>query len=104
MSIASIFRKLTGWGKSKTPDNTFILKLSHAEALVLSDLLHYYFQDDKMEFLKPGPADNVVFLRILGQLEIGLVEPFRPDYSQLLEEARAETLKGTPWAETVVIR
>ena len=69
-------------------DDGIALKLTKAEALVLFDWLA---RTDAAEALHcEDPAEQQVLWRIEGQLEKTLVEPLRPDYVQLVVEARRQ--------------
>lgn len=63
------------------------IELGRAEALVLFELLHRL---EDAEVALGDHADQVALLRLSAALERTLVEPFRPDYRELLERARAQ--------------
>lgn len=67
-------------------DEGISLKLTRAEALVFFEWLA---RNDAAEALPcDDPSEQQVLWRLEGQLEKALVEPLRPDYVQLLAEAR----------------
>jgi hypothetical protein len=63
------------------------IELTEAEALVLFDWL-CEFDSGGMDSLHP--AERRVLWNIQCDLEKILVEPFKPEYDKLLEQARAE--------------
>lgn len=63
------------------------IELSRAEALVLFELLHR-LEDE--EVVMEDDAEQVALWRLSAALERTLVEPFQPDYRELLERARSE--------------
>ena len=62
------------------------IELSQAEALVLFDLLARFDKDEKIEI--EHQAEERVLWNIHCSLEKILVEPFKPDYRELLTRAR----------------
>jgi hypothetical protein len=62
------------------------IELSKAEALVLFDLLARFDRDD--ELAVEHQSEKRVLWNIHCSLERALVEPFSPDYAELLAEAR----------------
>jgi|WetSurMetagenome_2_1015567.scaffolds.fasta_scaffold308625_1 hypothetical protein len=69
---------------SEEPDIS--IKLSHDEALVLSEFF-FRFEDTDV-FTLVHNAEFVALSRISGQLDTSLVEMFLPNYSELLQAAR----------------
>jgi hypothetical protein len=69
---------------SEQPDIT--IRLSHDEALVLSEVFYRFADTDALTLLHN--AEFVALGRISGQLDKLLVEPFLPNYSDLLQAAR----------------
>jgi hypothetical protein len=69
-----------------TPE-TVSLSLSSDEALVLFELLSRYSESDRLEII--DQAEQRVLWDVCALLEKALVEPFRPDYEELLAAARA---------------
>lgn len=63
------------------------IALSKAEALVLFELLSRFEQEEKLTIA--DAAEERVLWNICGILESALVEPFEPNYRELLERARA---------------
>jgi hypothetical protein len=68
-------------------DEAIALKIGRDEALVLFELLADFYSQPVLEI--PTVAERLALVRLHGELEKTLVEPFRPDYKQLLESARA---------------
>jgi len=67
-------------------DDDVTLTLTKAEALVLFEWLA---RTDGAESLPvEDPSEQQVLWRIEGQLEKVLVEPLRPDYAELVADAR----------------
>ena len=64
-----------------------VLTLSKAEALVLFEWVHVL--EDKDE-LFVDQAEQRLLWDISAGLERVLIEPFRPDYTALLDEARSQ--------------
>jgi hypothetical protein len=71
---------------SSTPDKKVVIELSSAYALVLFEFLSRFSDEDKLEI--KDQAEARVLWDICGDLEKALVEPFRSDYTQLLQKAR----------------
>jgi hypothetical protein len=74
-----------------SPVKPIQIELSGDEALILFDWL------TRTEGTLPiaDRAEQTVLWRIEGQLEIALSEPLAPDYSQLLDAARARINDAT---------
>ena len=68
------------------------LNLSRDEALVLFEFFARFDVDDL--FRLRNNAEFVAFMRIAGQLEKALVEPFQSNYLELLASARARLEEG----------
>ena len=69
------------------------IELTTAEALVLIDFLARF---NKLEdFAFEDQSEQRVLWDLEAILEKRLVEPFRPDYKRLLEQARAEVRDAT---------
>jgi hypothetical protein len=68
------------------------LELSADEALVLFEFLSRYSDSDVLATVHQ--SEQRALWRLLGLLEKRLVEPFRPDYTQLLQQAR-DRLQGS---------
>lgn len=62
------------------------LELSDDEALVLFECLARF--EDGGALPLQDEAERYVLWRLEGQLEKALVEPFRPDYAELVDAAR----------------
>lgn len=71
--------------------------LSADEALVLFELLYRFQEGDGGALTIQHKGEEVALWRLLGELERVLVEPFRPDYTALVEAAR-DRLVGDPEA------
>jgi hypothetical protein len=69
------------------------IQLSHDEALVLFESFSRFCEDDD-EFTLRHNAEFVAFMRISAQLDQALVEPFRPEYPELLRAARDRVAAG----------
>jgi hypothetical protein len=76
-----------------------LVRMTHAEALVLFEWIHRKEdEDDRHDHLGlVDGAERAVLWSISGALESLLVEPFRQDYRDLVEAARAEVRR--PGAE-----
>jgi hypothetical protein len=68
------------------PDQKVVIELSKSHALVLFEFLSRFSQDGKLEIL--DPAEERVLWDLCSDLEKTLVEPFSPDYLELLQRAR----------------
>lgn len=62
------------------------LQLGIDEALVLFETLADFQNQSSLAL--PSNAERLALIRLHGALEKSLVEPFRPDYQNLLERAR----------------
>ena len=69
-----------------TPDGKVVIELSRAHALVLFEFLSRFSDDDKLEI--QDQAEERVLWDMCCDLEKALVEPLRPDYTELLQRAR----------------
>ena len=65
------------------------IQLTPAEALILFDWLTVITETDDSPAFSDG-AEELAALRVLGQLESTLVEPFSPEYKALLQRAKLE--------------
>jgi len=63
------------------------ISLTSDEALVLYDLLHRW-EDDKLVTPPLNEAEQTALWSLSAVLERVLVEPFGPDYTRLVSEAR----------------
>ena len=68
-------------------DTPLTITLDADEALVLSEFLWRYEQEERLAV--EHPAEGVVLTRLLGALERHLVAPFDPRFVELLDAARA---------------
>ena len=68
------------------PDEKVAIKLTKSEALVLFEFLSRFSNHDKLEI--QDQAEERVLWNMCCDLEKALVEPFRPDYGELLQKAR----------------
>ncbi|MGZ3601476.1 MAG: hypothetical protein ACXWQR_14935 [Ktedonobacterales bacterium] len=64
------------------------IPLTSEEALVLFELLSRWVEVDTPQISLEHPAEYRVLWDILAVLEKTLVEPFMPDYRELVENAR----------------
>ncbi len=69
------------------------IQLSHDEALVLFEFFSR-FCDEGDDFALRHTAEYLAFMRISAQLDKSLVEPFRPEYADLLQAARKRLAAG----------
>jgi hypothetical protein len=67
------------------------IELSPDEALVLFEFLSRF--SDTGSLAVEDPAEEQALVRLLGLLEKRLAEPFRPDYRELVRQAR-DRLRG----------
>lgn len=67
-------------------DSTVNVALPKVEALVLFEFLSRYAGTGKLEIL--DQAEQITLWSLLSNLEKTLVEPFMPNYSELLDQAR----------------
>ncbi len=67
-------------------DDPVVLRLSKSEALVFFEWLAVLESSPLHPF--NHPAEELVLWRIVGRLESALVEPFAPNYKELLDSAR----------------
>ena len=65
-----------------------IVELSNSEALILFEFLSRFRNNEKLEIL--DQSEERVLWDILSDLETKLIEPFKPNYLELLEKARSE--------------
>jgi hypothetical protein len=68
-------------------DEAMTLKIGRDEPLVLFELLADFYSQPALDIATI--AERLALVRLHGALEKTLVEPFRPDYKQLLDSARA---------------
>lgn len=69
------------------------LEFSHAEALVLFEIVSRYTEEGKFEII--DIAEQRVLWDICTMLEQILTDPFKPNYSELLEKAREQVRDGS---------
>lgn len=75
------------------------IELTEEQALVLFDLLQGYGtkNDGRRLDIRHVAERNALWV-LEGQLEKGLVAPFQPNYSELLQQARSRVEEqGGPW-------
>ena len=63
------------------------IEIDQDVALVLFELLADFYDQDALPVR--DPSDRLALVRLSGALESTLVEPFQPNYKDLLEAARA---------------
>ena len=68
------------------------IRLSRDESLVLFEFFSRF--DDSDDFTLRHNAEYLAFCRLSAQLDKSLVEPFRPDYAELLQAARERIAAG----------
>lgn len=73
-------------------DDDVTVTLTRDEALVLFELLHRWEDDDTVDGLIE-PGEDVALWALSCTLETLLIEPFRPDYLELVAAARTR-LRG----------
>ena len=69
------------------------ITLSRDEALVLFEFFSR-FCDDDVDFTLRHNAEYLAFMRMSAQLDKALVEPFQPQYLELLRAARDRIAAG----------
>ena len=72
-------------------DDIINVPLGRDEALVLFELMADY--DFQSELKLPNEAERIAIIRLVGAFEKTLVEPFRPDYLSLVDQARARLVE-----------
>ena len=75
-------------GSSLSSEEKITIELSKSEAIVLFEFISRFSNEEilKIEDL----AEDTALQKLCGKLESILVEPFMPNYLQLLEKARAD--------------
>ena len=68
--------------------NEITIKLTKDEALVLFEFLSRFNEDDNKEIFQDQAEEKTLWI-IEGQLEKILVEPFMPNYQDIIQEARS---------------
>ncbi len=71
---------------NSAPDEIINLVIGKSEALILFDLLADFHQGSSVQV--NDNAERLALVRLQGALESALVEPFSPDYRQILVTAR----------------
>ena len=69
------------------------ITLSPDEALVLFEFFSR-FCDDRDDFTMQHTAEYLAFMRVSAQLDKALIEPFQPQYTELLQAARDRLADG----------
>ena len=69
------------------------LTLTKDEALVLFDFLGRFNQTDHTDIFESQSEQKTLWI-LEGQLEKQLVEPFKPDYKDIIKEARNKIRDG----------
>ena len=67
--------------------NEITIKLTKDEALVLFELLSRFSENDNKEIFLDAAEEKALWV-IEEQLEKILVEPFKPNYQDIIQEAR----------------
>ncbi|MBW8863586.1 MAG: hypothetical protein JF609_01425 [Verrucomicrobia bacterium] len=70
------------------PDETVKIELAKDEALVLFEWL--YKQSNADSPIAIDPVEQFALDRLFGKFEKGLAEPFKPDYTNILKDARKQ--------------
>lgn len=70
------------------PDEKVIIELSGQEALVLFALLSGWGETNDMTVVLEHQAEQRVLWDMLAMLESKLIEPFMPNYADLVKQAR----------------
>jgi hypothetical protein len=73
--------------KQRMDNNEITIKLTKDESLVLFEFLSRFNQTDNTNIFE-DQAEQKTLWAIEGQLEKILVEPFKPDYLDIIKEAR----------------
>ena len=68
--------------------NEITIKLTKDEALVFFEFLSRFNEDDNKEIFQDQAEEKTLWI-IEGQLEKILVEPFMPNYQDIIQEARS---------------
>jgi hypothetical protein len=63
------------------------LAIGRSEALVLFEMLADFYSQPVLEI--SGPAERLALVRLHGALEKTLVEPLKPNYRAMIDEARS---------------
>jgi hypothetical protein len=71
-----------------TDDGKITIELSKSEALVLFEFTSRFFDEEILKI--EDQAEETALSKLCGKLESILVEPFMPNYLQLLEKARED--------------
>jgi len=74
---------------SMGPEAAVYMQMTHDEALVLFDWVQRHEDTGSLDQIVADPAELAVFWSVSCALERLLVEPFRTDYADVLEAARA---------------
>ena len=72
-------------------EDTISLELSRDEALVLFELIADYSMQPELKLA--DPSERIALNLLAGAFEKTLVEPFRPDYLELVKEARTRLIE-----------
>ena len=82
-------------------DSNIELKITRDEALVLCDFFARF--DERDDFTLRNTAEYLAFQKIAAQLDRALVEPFDPDYKNLIVAARNRLTEGYEGAAPGVV-
>jgi len=75
-------------------DTDVVVRFTRDEALVLFEWVHRAADEDPLRSVTPDPAEVIALDSLSGLLERELVEPFRPEYRELVTDAR-QRLRGS---------
>ena len=80
---------------------TITLVIGKSEALILFDSLADFYRESSLQV--NDNAERLALVRLHGALESTLVEPFSPDYREIISAARNDLTQqwGNPGTETV---
>ena len=68
------------------------LEITEDEAIVLFDFFSRFDETDKLEF--EHPAEYLALEKLSGQIEMTTAAIFKPEYKELLSEARKRIVEG----------
>lgn len=71
-------------------DEPVSLKLGRNEALILFEMLADFYNQPALTVR--DAAERLALVRLHGSLESALVEPFQPDYRELIDVARKQLI------------
>ena len=83
------------------PHETITLVIGQAEAFILFELLCDFYKESSLQV--NDNAERLALVRLHGSLESTLVEPFDPDYHQIITAARNDLTEqwGDPGTQAI---